>query len=144
MIRSCLTGAGVKDKQMKPRYGVKICCGHTQSLICWLFFTFGRDRREAADRKRADRWDRESSPYQSPSTLACPCVWAESHWFNLVLGLHSTSFACQSAILHSVWLRIKIMIQILYLGKHDTSIECFPPLRSSILFQHSNSTPQQF
>lgn len=62
----------------------------------------------------------ESPPYQSPLTLACPCVWAQSPTdsgkYNLLLGLHYSSFASQSAVSHSAQLRVKIRIQIQWLG----------------------------
>lgn len=50
-------GTAVRGEQ-KPPHGVRICSGRGLPLICLLAFSFGEDRRGAADRNRADRLQR--------------------------------------------------------------------------------------
>lgn len=113
-----------------------------------VVFQFWKGQESICWQEQGTETTPESSPYQSPLTLACPCVWAQSPTdsgeYNLVLGLHSSSFACQSAVLHSVPLRIKIRIQIQGLDYILVNMargeSAFFPLWCSILFQHISST----
>lgn len=107
--------------KQKPHCGVKVCSGHSQSLIS-LFSLLERTE-GSCWQELGTKMTQESSPYQSPLTLACPCVWAQSPSDSgknsLVLALLSCSFACQSAISHSVQLHIKIRVWILGIYKHS-------------------------
>lgn len=69
-----------KINRVKLCRGVRICYGHTPTLICLLVFTW-RNRRAAIDISRGRAMTQESSPYQSTLTLACLCVWAQYHRF---------------------------------------------------------------
>lgn len=81
---------------MKPRHGVRNLFWTFAAFDQAVGFHFWKACRRvaaAADRNRAERrlaQERETSPYQSPLTLACPCVWARSPTdfgkYNLVLG----------------------------------------------------------